>query len=210
MVRLLTGFLVFIVLTAPLNSALFPDNVTDEATAGVFLQKTSGMMPVSGFEETALDVQLLIVNQEYFGVPALGFTARLTPVYSFFVAGGAALNHRDPWFSTAYGISINREMTKREGSWIVRAQVIHGDHPDWKNRITALTGGGVLPLFRVKTGLFLSVNYENGTVRNATGNYKAEQFYLSSSLSVMWAGWQIGIRANPHAAGLSFIRRIYL
>jgi len=194
----------------PLFADLSANQVDSEDRAGTFLQKTSAIMPVPGHQATALYVRMLRVNKDYGMVPSLAFRGRLTKDYSFFLGGSAGLNHANPWYATTYGLCISREMSKRDGEWIIQATVLHGDHPDWKNRITALTAGGIFQISTFQTGISVSLNYENGTVRNTMGNFKAEHFYLSSSLTVIWKRWELSVRGNTRAFGTAFSRSIEL
>lgn len=202
------GLLMF--MAVPLFSGFSPDQVKTKDNAGLFLQKTAGIMPIPGYSSSAFYIQMLWVNPDYYPLPSLAVRARLTQEYSFFVGGSAGLNHADPWYATSYGLSIYREMSKRNGKWIIQAAVMHGDHPDWKNRITALTVGGLTQILSLQTGLFVSLNYENGTVRNAMGNFTAEHFYLSSSFIMMWKGWELSVRGSNRSFGTAFSRSIDL
>jgi len=203
-------FVLLLFLAIPLFSGLSPDQVDTKDKAGHFLQKTSGIIPVPGYSVSALYIQMLRVNPDYDLIPSLSVRIRLTQEYSFFIGGSAGLTHADPWYATSYGLCVQREMSKRNGVWIVQAAAMHGDHPDWKNRTTTLTAGGLTWFLSLQTGLFVSLNYENGTVRNAMGNFKAEHFYLSSSLTMMWKGWELSVRGSTRSFGTAFSRSINL
>ncbi len=194
----------------PLFSGLSPDQVDTKDKAGPFLQKTAGIMPIPGYSSSAFYIQMLRVNPDYNLIPSLSVRARLTQEYSFIIGGSAGLTHADPWYATSYGLCIHRKMSKRHGEWVIQAAVMHGDHPDWKNRTIALTAGGLTQILSLQTGISASLNYENGTVRNAMGNFKAEHFYLSSSLMLMWKGWELSVRGSTRSFGTAFSRSIDL
>ncbi|HAE86676.1 TPA: hypothetical protein DCG86_01495 [Candidatus Marinimicrobia bacterium] len=203
-------FVLLIFATIPLFPGLSPDQVDTTDKAGPFLQKTAGIMPIPGYSLSAFYIQMLRVNPDYNLVPSLAVRVRLTREYSFFVGGSAGLNHDDPWYATSYGLCIHRGMSKRYGEWIIQTAVMHGDHSEWKNRTVALTAGGLTRILSLQTGLLVSLNYENGTVRNTMGNFKAEHFYLSSSFTMMWKGWELSVRGSSRSFGTAFSRSIDL
>lgn len=208
--KFLILWLILTVGRLPLFGALTPSCVENQKDADVFLKKTSAMLPTPGYDSNSFYFQLLRANEDYKIVPSLGFSGKLTDTYSFFVTGSAALNYSDPWYATSYGLSMKKNVSKVKGDVILRTTIFHADHPDWKNRIVALTGGGIYQGLPLHLGLFFSVNYENGVVRTNLMKYQSENFYLSTALTITWSGWQMTVRANGNTMGASLSKSILL